>query len=245
MNNTLKSFIDITYDVRKDSNGGDPDKYSNTLKSYHKRLWSKLLPNGQCFDLHDDNPNVYLYHKSNLGEYFLSSDCIIHEYSKWKRMEHIIKQIPEKEVADFLYLWYTIWGSIIFPSNKIDSLPSMNQERGCNRKICDRIDLTLECIRLYYVGKESPLSNTIHRYKKYFELFMNFQGYCEYFLLQDLIFDNYSKINFFLPFTGFESSPLPNTVDEYHEYKNNNITFITNRNKRIEEYDTILAMDSA
>jgi hypothetical protein len=243
--NNKNIFIDTKYDVRKDSNGLDPDKYSNTLKSYHKKLWSKLLPNGNYFDLHDDNPNFYLYHKSNLGEYFLSSDCIIHEYSRWKRMEHIVKQIPEKEITAFLDLSYTIGGFIIFPSNKVHSLPTMNQERGCNQKICDRIDLTLECIRLYYLGKDSPLRDTIHRYKNYFELFKDFKGYCKYFLLQDLISDDYLKINFFLPFNGFESSPLPDSIDEYYEYKKNNIKFVTNRNNRIKEYNRLQKIDIA
>jgi hypothetical protein len=231
------NFINIEYDVRKDSNGRDPDKYSKILKSYHKKLWSKLLPNGKYFNLNDDNPNLYLYHKSNLGEYFLSSDCIIHGYSNWKRMKHIIEQIPKKEIDNFLYLSYTIGGSIIFPSNRVNSLPTMNQERGCNNKICDRIDLTLECIRLYYLGKDSPLKDTIQRYDNYFKLFENFKGYCEYFLLQDLTLDNYSKVNFFLPFNGFESNPLPNSVNEYNEYKKKNIQFINKRNNRIERDD--------
>ncbi len=239
MNKKENNFIDIKYDVRKDSGGRDPDKYSKILKLYHKKLWSKLLPNGKYFDLKDDDSNSYLYHDSDLGKYYLSSDCIIHEYSNWKRMEHIIKQIPEKEIENFLYLSYTIGGSIIFPSNTVNSLPTMNQERGCNKKINDRIDLTLECIRLYYLGKDSPLKATIDRYDNYFKLFKNFKGYCEYFFLQDLTLDNYSKINFFLPFNGFESNPLPNSVDEYNFYKKNNIKFIINRNKKIDTYSKI------
>ncbi|MFW6020332.1 MAG: DUF6994 family protein, partial [Bacteroidales bacterium] len=39
--------IDITFNVYKDANGGDPDSASPTLRSYHKILWSKSLPNGQ------------------------------------------------------------------------------------------------------------------------------------------------------------------------------------------------------
>lgn len=46
--------IDIQYDVREDSNGLDPDKYSKKLKNYHKLLWSnKILPNGQKLILSD------------------------------------------------------------------------------------------------------------------------------------------------------------------------------------------------
>jgi hypothetical protein len=115
-------------------------------------------------------------------------------------MSHIIQLIPETEMTAFLDLSYTIGGFIIFPGNRINSLQTINQARGCNSKICDRIDLTLECIRLFYIGKDSPLSKTLNRYNNYFQLFTNFKGYCEFFLLQDLILDDDSKINFFLPF---------------------------------------------
>lgn len=235
-----KEIIDIRYDFRADSNGYDPDKYSNTLKSYHKKLWSKLLPSWDFFELNDDVNNAYLYHKSNLGEYFLSSDCIIHEYSKRSRMAHIIKQIPKEDIDYFTYLGYTVWWFIIFPANKINSLPTINQERGCNKKICDRFDLTLECIRLYYLDQDSPLKETFCRYDDYFKLFKDFKGYCEYFLLQDLVSDDYSKVKFFLPFKWFENTPLPSSVEEYYEYRKNNLDFINNRNKRIEDYDKIL-----
>lgn len=232
-----KIIIDTSYDVRTDSGGGDPDKYSATLKSYHKKLWSKKLPNEDFFDLSDQIEKTYLYHNSHLGEYFLSSDCIIHEYSAWKRMAHIIEQIAKEDIEEFTYLGYTIWWSIIFPWNRINSLPTMNQERGCNKKICDRIDITLECIRLYYLNQDSPLKETISRYDNYFKLFKDFKGYCEYFLLQDLVSNDYSKVNFFLPFKWFENSPLPQSVNEYYEYKRNNINFIKKRNKRIEEHN--------
>lgn len=237
MNDNLSNTIDIKYDVRKDSDGLDPDKYSNTLKFYHKKLWSKLLPNGDYFDLNDNIKDIYLHHKSDLGEYFLSSDSIIHSYSKWSRMKNIIEEIPKEEITAFLDLACTVGGYIIFPCNRINNLPTINQERGCNKKICDRFDITLECIRLYFSDKDSPLKETLLRYYDYFKLFENFKGFCEYFLLQDLVSNDYSKINFYLPFNGFETNPLPSSVSEYYEYKKNNMKFIFNRNKKIEEYN--------
>lgn len=228
----MNNNIDITYDMRTDSNGRDPDKHSKTLRSYHKMLWSKALPNWNNFTLSDESWS-YLHHKSKLGEFSLSSDCIIHEYSTMKRMEHIILQINKKEVTAFLDLSYTIGWFIIFPSNKIDNKRTINQARGCNRKIADRIDLTLECIRLYYINKENPLSETLQRYKDFFSLFDDFKGYCEYFLLQDIVSKDFSKVKFFLPFNWFELSPLPSTADEYHEYKNSSMKFIKQRNARM------------
>jgi hypothetical protein len=41
-----------------------------------------------------------------------------------------------------------------------------------NKKINDRIDLTLECIRRYYNDEDSPLSYTIKRYNKFLICFL-------------------------------------------------------------------------
>ncbi len=82
--------IDVTFDVRTDSRGKDPDSASKTLKQYHKLLWSKHLPNGKMFSLDDKRRYCYLYHKSELGEYFLSSDSIVHTYFQWPINQHII-----------------------------------------------------------------------------------------------------------------------------------------------------------
>jgi len=236
----FNKHIDISFDVRSDSGGKDPDYASKTLRQYHKLLWSKNLPNGHHFDLDDTLENAYLYHKSDFGEFYLASDSVIHTYYRWKRTQHIIEQIPKDEMEYFFGLAYTIGGIMIFPGNRINGLNTMNQERGLNRKINDRMDLTLECIRRYYIDEDSPLMGTIKRYSDYFELFSDFKGYCEYFLLQDLVqdseIDNSSKINFFLPFEGFISNPLPKSVDEYNEYKRNNIVFLNKRNIRIEDY---------
>ena len=231
------SFIDVTFDFRTDSRRKDPDSYSKTLRRYHKLLWSKKLPDGNFFSLDDEKSNIYLYHKSKIGEYFLASDSIIHTYYKWKRTQHIIKEIPEEEMKYFYDLAYTIGGFMIFPGNRISGLHTINQERGMNRKINDRIDLTLECVRCYFNNEDSPISETIKRYSNFFNLFSDFKGYCEYFLLQDLVYDNYSKVKFFLPFNDFVENPLPKDVNEYYEYKRNNIDFIHKRTKRIEEYN--------
>ena len=232
----MEKLINIEYDFRTDSNGGDVDKYSSTLRKYHKILWSKPLPNGNNFSLDDSKDNVYLYYKTESQEYFLSSDSIVHTYSKWKRTENIINQVPKNEINDFLNIAYTIGGYIIFPSNKVNNLPTINMERGTNQKIDDRFDLTLECIRRYYNGEKSPLAETLERYDDFFKLFIDFKGYCDFFLLQDLTLDNYKKIKYFLPFNDFEIGQYPKNIEDYFIYKNNSIEFNKNRNKRIENY---------
>lgn len=236
----MKTLIDTSFDFRTDSNGADPDSASATLKSYHKTLWSKALPNGKIFTLDDTKPNTYLYHKSELGEYYLSSDGITHTYSHWKRMKHIIEQIPQDEKDNFEYLGYTLGGFLIFPGNKVNGFNTINQERGVNKYINDRIDLTLECIRKYYHDETSPLYETLQRYKDFFDLFIDFKGYCEYFLLQDLVSPDFKNIQLFLPFTDFIYNPLPQDITEYYEYRQNVIDFINKRNIRILQYQMSL-----
>ena len=63
------SNIDITFDVFSDTpTGKDPDKFSATLRDYHRQLWSKSLPNGGVLELDENIPYV-LSHKSILGEF--------------------------------------------------------------------------------------------------------------------------------------------------------------------------------
>ena len=45
--------------------------------------------------------------------------------------------------------------------------------------------------------------------------------------------NNYSSINYLIPFEDFEKYPLPNDIEEYKLYKYNLTNFILNRNKRI------------
>ena len=229
-------LIDISFDVRTDAHGKDPDKASATLRQYHKLLWSKPLPGGQIFKLDDAVENSYLYHKSDIGEFSLASDSIIHTYRHWKRTKSIIEKVPADEMDYFFNFAYTVGGFIIFPGNRINNLPTLNQEKGTNKKINDRLDLTLECIRLFYRGEQSPLFDTIARYENFFLLFEDFKNYCEFFLLQDLVSNDFSSVNFFLPFNGFENNPLPKTIEEFSTYRIKNISFLTKRNKRMNDY---------
>lgn len=64
---------------------------------------------------------------------------------------------------------------------------TINGARGFNQSIADRMDLTLECIRRYYVGQRSPLTETLARYPDFFGLFETFSGYVDFFLLDDLV----------------------------------------------------------
>lgn len=229
-------MIDITFDFRSDTPLGlDPDSFSPTLRKYHQLLWSKQLPDGRSFELDAAIP-PYLHHLSALGEFWLTSDSVITSWSKWMRMAHITGQIPEVEREQFIRIGYTIGGMMVWPGNKVGGAMTINGARGWDSKVADRFDLTLECVRRYYLGEPGPtgvLSPALARYPEFFALFGDFAGFVDFFLLHDLVDEATSKVKFFTPFEDFTASPLPATLDAYRGYRERSIEFIEARNDRI------------
>ncbi len=228
-------MIDVTFNFQDETLGRDPDTYSLTLQEYHRVLWSKPLPSGKVFSLTKIKA-CRLYHKSEVGEFTLSSDRVIPSFSKWKRMQYLVEQLPSDYVDSFVNLTNTAGGIMIWPSNRIDGKATMNGERGFNSKIADRMDLTIECIRLYYLAKDSPLFNTLERYSNFFDIFQDFRGFVEFFLLQDAVSNNFQSVNIAVPFDEFMSPPIPKNLVEYRNYLDSTAEFVIKRSRRIEEY---------
>jgi len=132
--------IDVTFDFRDDSAGGDPDTDSPTLRRYHQLLWSKPLPNGVHFVLDATTPYAYLHHRSALGESYLASDSVIATFIRWVRMRSIIAQVSKMENDAFTAIAYTIGGMLVFPSKRIRGKLTLNGARGLSQK--SRTDLT-------------------------------------------------------------------------------------------------------
>ena len=230
--------IDITFNFYSDSGGKDPDSHSPTLKKYHKLLWSKALPNGEIFKLSDTDSNSYLTYKFGREEIALSSDSISNSYRDKKSLSNILKDLTS-EVEKFRNIGSTIGGYILFPGKKIDGKMTINGSRGFNRKIADRFDLTLECVRLHYLGKPNPLENVLNQNSSFFKLFENFAGYVDFFLLQDLVNPDYELVYFLQPIKQvFESSPLPESKVEYLQYMQSSNSFTIKRNERIKQWAT-------
>lgn len=219
------------YDFRADAGGYDPDAYSPTLKQYHRFLWSKAVPAGGELVLDEKLNNT-----SSLGAFAFSSDSIIHSFSKWQRYQHIIRQVSQEDIESFVHLSYTIGGMLIFPRNRVNGQHTINQARGVNPLICDRFDLTLECIRKYYLNEGSPLFECLCRYRSFFDLFVDFKGYVDFFLLQDMVSKDYSKVQFFHPFEEFIENPLPPTTEAYMMYRDKAMRFVQARNERIDAW---------
>lgn len=231
-------MIDTTFDFRTDATTDDPDRSSPTLRRYHQLLWSKKLPGGQHFHLDTTTPEEYLHHKSGLGEFFLSSDSVIATYEYQRSTRELIRHVPAEDVDAFVAIGYTIGGMMVFPSNKVNGEWTINMARGMKRAIADRIDLTLECIRRFYVDDtDTPLGGTLSLYREFFALFGDFGGYVDFFLLQDLVTQSRDQVRFLLPFYGFIGSPgIPADVNAYSRYRMASTQFVNARNARIDEW---------
>ena len=228
--------IDTTYNFQAETEPLDADRYSSTLQEYHRILWSKPLPNGKMFELSKISNNQ-LYHKSDLGEFYLSSDRAIPTFWKWKKMEHIIKQVPKESLDYFINITETIGAITIWPCNRVRNKATINGAKGLIGKISDRLDLTIECIRRYYLGQKSPLYNTLKLYDDFFKLFEEFRGYVDFFLFQDAVSNDYNSVRIVPPFDNFETVPVPTNLEEYFEYMKHTIELIEARNKRIGQLD--------
>jgi hypothetical protein len=230
--------FDVNFDHRLDSNGKDPDAFSPTLKAQHLVLWSKPLPDGNMFELFPE-PSKYLVHRSSLGTFHLSSDTISHSLRKQRKMQSIISQIPSQQLDALQSAGNVIGARVLFPGNRIENRFTINQARGTHPKLNDRFDLTLECIRLHYLGLPNPIESVLNRYSDFFSLFGSFRNYVEFFLLDDLVSMDYSNVLFYLPHDpAFETSPKPDSIDAYNKYQENTTRFIQARNQRIQSWVT-------
>ncbi len=242
-------MIDVTFDFTTDSpgywegfwdrnaglgyGGSDPDSASPTLHRYHQILWSRQLPNGEIMNLKMGSGPYYLTWK----DFRFGSDTIIvgFRYQKYKyMMDQVAANVGDFRTyfEDLLRKSYTIGGTIIFPKHP----SSMNQNKGTNSIISDRWDLTLECIRRYYNGQSSPLYDTIVGDKEFYDLFVDFKGFVDFFFLQDCVSDDYSKVDIWCGNAEFVEAGLPKTIDEYFGFIDREFDFLNKRNKRIAHF---------
>lgn len=238
----MKQHIDIHFRSIDDTPiNKDPDLHSKKLNAYHTYLWSKPLPSGDIFHLKSNDVSPYkLMYQSLEGILELSSDCICHTYSKTKRMKEIVSTANQEAIAKCLDLGRSIGGYLIFPSTRMDNQATINVMRGFHPLILDRIDLTLECIRRWYVHIESPLYKHLERYRSFFELFVDFKTYINFFLLNDFIDEQTGEVLFLIPFNDFKKTKaLPSNEEEYREYISQLTHAIQKRNERIINYTRI------
>ena len=213
--------------------GADPDSRSKTLRLYSQLLWSKPLPNGEVMELEDGRSKFYLRWK----DFYFSNDSITASFRYYRNrafLEKVKNSVDNyhQYVESYLHKLYQIGGEVILPS----SVMGINQTRGFKSEIRDRWDLTLECIRRHYNGEDSPLKDVLDKNKSFFDLFVNFKGYVDFFFFQDCVDETRSKVNLWLETPLFIKNPIPKTVEEYRDFINKEIDFVERRNRRIKEY---------
>lgn len=234
-------LIDTSFDVRTDTPPGrDPDACSPTLRRYHQLLWSKPLPCGRMFALTASGRQDYLRHESELGTFSLTSDLVIPSFTRWGFAALNPTLCAKEDNEAFEAIAYTIGSAMVFPGQRVGRKATINGARGMHPRIRDRFDLTVECIRRHYIGQPSPLANAMARYRDFFELFGDFRGFVDFFLLQDLVTSD-GTIRFAMPFDDFQAKPDPKDLDTFLEYRRRSIEFIDARNRRIERYAASLA----
>ena len=89
----------------------------------------------------------YLYHESALGKFTLASDSAIPTFTRWGFANAHPKLVSKEQNDEFMTKAYTIGGMMLFPANRVEGKQTINGARGFNRRIADRLDLTVECIR--------------------------------------------------------------------------------------------------
>ena len=244
--------IDVHFDFTKDctpnfwdgfwernsglgAGNSDPDSRSPMARRYHQLLWSRPLPNGEVMKLEDGRSKFYL----RWNELYFGSDSITATFRYYKNkdfLEKVRKVVPEYEsfVESYLRKLYTIGGLMLFPSFRM----ALNQSRGFNARISDRWDLTLECIRRYYHGESSPLDKCLNHptNQEFFNMFLDFKGFVDFFFLQDCVTEDYSKVIMWLDTPLFDTNPIPKTTEDYFDFINKELTFVEQRNKRIKDF---------
>ena len=156
------------------------------------------------------------------------------------------------KIKRFIWLYLqksnTIGGFIVFPRHET---PTVNTKRGSSSKICDRFDLTLECIRRayqygdFYSEENNPLFGIPKEDKEFFKMFGSFENYIRFFCLEAWVNENYTTVNDLLSEDGKGSLPtkewlatdniLPKTDKQWWTFYRNIMDRLDARNKQIEK----------
>lgn len=232
--------FDVDFDFRTECPPGrDPDRFSATLREQHRLMWTKELPSGPMFELRDTFPKGYLKYFGSSETFSLGSDMSIRTFARTHRMRDVVQGVSRREMDEFRRRGCTIAGVMLFPRNRIDRKHTINQARGLSRKVEDRLDLTLECIRRHYRGEDSPMSGVLARYGSFFDLFNDFAGYVTFWLLDDLVNDD-ETLRFFTDWTDFRTSRALPTAEEYDSYRRATLEFLEGRRGRMQQHLDVL-----
>jgi hypothetical protein len=219
---------------RRDNTFRDPDSYSERLNEHHRVLWRKCLPSGPLFDLQPGGMRGSLVLTYNGVEY--SSDGLVTSFyfvkKKLGRVRDDVEDPTAMETA--MNRAYSIGGFGIWPKGKkANPYMGINTARGTNSLIADRLDLTLECVRRFYIGESSPLAKIFGHHRYFFDLFVDFRSFVEFFLLDDIL--DGDDVRFWLPFDGFGQSAYPKSEEQLRSLWAKSGEFLDGRDRRVAE----------
>ena len=83
--------------------------------------------------------------------------------------------------------------------------------------------------------REQPARPDLLPVPEFFALFVDFRGFVDFFLLQDIVTDDSSSVRFFMPFDDFKPPAVPRDVPTYLTYRRRSIDFVLARNQRIDQ----------
>lgn len=227
--------VNVNFDYRDDSNGKDPDSASPSLRAAHRALWNKELPNGAHLTLNDSGPD-YLHARVNELEFALGSDTIATSHPG-SRAADVRAAIGEETIEQFRRDAGKLGGRMVWPVRRIHQ-PTINQARGTRAKISDRIDLTLDSLRLWYHDSttDTPLTDVFENYADWFGQFgsgaAGWQGFIDFFLLEDIL-DEEGKVKFFASNTP---TAIPKDAGDFKRYLDAQLEFVNARNQRIVQW---------
>lgn len=226
--------IDTTLHIRKERDVKNPNLNGITLSRYNVFLWSRMLKNQKRdFQLRSSKSKTYdLVYEGYPRTFKFVSDSILPDFADYEGFNSKLSKTEEKESNEYLDVSDTIGGYMLFPTGIKLNEPDLNESRLSNPAIMGRFDLTLECIRRWYMHKKSPLYDEIERYSYFFDLFFNFKEYANYFLLRDMLDRNY-RVVFWAPFNRFKGDFHFKDEQEYKNYIDAANVFIRKRNERI------------
>lgn len=178
----------------------DPDKSS--LKEYEdfKKLidgWNGDLFTEEPYRLYGSFELELKRHSDSSTKYRLGGDQMI---TGWlqnldgrslrlsPRVKQLVKSTDPSLVNKFINARYAPGNFIFWPRH----YASINTARAGIRGggVEDRIDLTLECLRLWYEGKTPPcIGKAIERDSAYFKLFESFEFFVSFFALEPFVID--------------------------------------------------------
>lgn len=242
-------YCETRHDVPGPS--GDPDSVSIGLRESHQVLWSKSLPGGGLLELSAQDWSGYLKVTSLPGRWTLGSDNFATTHANsLPTFSRGLDGFARGHLCEFC----TIGGYIVFPNGLAQRLPTsvnntarrwtMNQARGMESRISDRFDLTLEAIRMFFVGAfhltENPLGDILETYRWWFDLFgrgaEGFLAYADFFFLTPML-DDRGHVKPFGPLSlAFEGALPVDDETAYRAYVDGQGEFVRTRNLLIEQW---------